>query len=51
MYNEVFEGMTYTNEEIAKMFGTTFEEEDYVDTHKNMVIVKIFQYIAIVNII
>ena len=40
MYSEVFEGMTHTNEEIAEMFGTTFEEEDYIETHKNMVIVK-----------
>ncbi|GAB6159941.1 GTP cyclohydrolase I FolE [Howardella ureilytica] len=26
MYEEVFEGMLYTNEEIAEMFGVTFEE-------------------------
>lgn len=41
MYEEVFEGMTYSNEEIAKMFGTVFEEEDYIEKfHKNMVVVK-----------
>lgn len=41
MYEEVFEGMNYSNEEIAKMFGTVFEEEDCVsETHKNMVIVR-----------
>ena len=26
MYEEVFEGMNYSNEEIAKMFGKTFED-------------------------
>lgn len=41
MYEEVFEGMTLTNEEIAKMFGTTFENEEYIaDTYNNMVVVK-----------
>lgn len=27
MYEEIFEGMNYTNEEIAEMFGRTFKEE------------------------
>jgi GTP cyclohydrolase I len=27
MYEEVFEGMNYTNEEIAQMFNKTFEED------------------------
>lgn len=27
MYEEVFEGMAYTNEQIAEMFNTSFEEE------------------------
>lgn len=27
MYEEIFEGMKYTNEEIAQMFNTSFEEE------------------------
>lgn len=40
MYEEVFEGMTYTNEEIAKKFGTVFEEDYAGDVHKNMVVVK-----------
>lgn len=41
MYEEVFEGMTHTNEEIASMFGTTFEEESCVEeVHNNMVIVR-----------
>lgn len=41
MYEEIFEGMTHTNEEIAAMFGTTFENEDTIsDTSNNMVIVK-----------
>ena len=41
MYEEVFEGMTHTNEEIAAMFGTTFEEESCVEeVHNNMVIVR-----------
>lgn len=41
MYEEVFEGMTHTNEEIATMFGTTFEEESCVEeVHNNMVIVR-----------
>jgi GTP cyclohydrolase I len=41
MYEEIFEGMTHTNEEIAAMFGTTFENEDTIsETSNNMVIVK-----------
>lgn len=41
MYEEVFEGMTHSNEEIAEMFGTTFEEEDCIEeVHNNMVIVR-----------
>lgn len=41
MYEEVFEGMQYTNSEIASMFGTTFEEEDFApERHNNMVIVR-----------
>ena len=27
MYEEVFEGMNYTNHEIAQMFDKTFEED------------------------
>lgn len=41
MYEEVFAGMNYSNEEIAEMFGTTFENEDTIaETHSNMVAVK-----------
>jgi len=41
MYEEVFEGMTLSNEEIAKMFRTTFENEEFMsEAHKNMVVVR-----------
>ena len=41
MYAEVFAGMTYTNEQIAQMFGTTFEEAGYAkDNHRNIVVVR-----------
>ena len=41
MYEEVFEGMTLSNEEIAKMFGTTFENEEFMsEAHNNMVVVR-----------
>ena len=46
MYEEVFEGMCYTNEEIAQMFDKTFEQ-DIETTSEDMVIVKdidIFSY-------
>lgn len=36
MYDEVFEGMRYTNEEIADMFGKTFDEPGC----KDMVVMK-----------
>ena len=38
MYQEVFDGMNYTNEEIAKMFDKTFEEE--VDRCGDLVVVR-----------
>ena len=47
MYAEVFDGMNYTNEEIARMFDTTFEDEDYLRRQNNMVAVTeipIFSY-------
>ncbi len=48
MYNEVFEGMNYTNDEIAAMFDKTFEDEvEYVDNSGDMVIVRdidVFSY-------
>ncbi|MCR5673855.1 MAG: GTP cyclohydrolase I FolE [Lachnospiraceae bacterium] len=37
MYAEVFEGMNYTNHEIAEMFDKTFDDE--IDTSKQKVIV------------
>ena len=41
MYEEVFEGMTLSNEEIAEMFGTTFENEEFMaEDHNNMVVVR-----------
>lgn len=41
MYEEVFEGMIYLNEEIVEMFGIIFEEEDCIlENYKNMVVVK-----------
>ena len=36
MYEEVFEGMNYSNHEIAEMFNTTFEE-DLEDIGDNMI--------------
>ena len=48
MYEEVFEGMNYTNHEIAQMFDKTFEEDMDIKTDsKDMVVVKdidIFSY-------
>lgn len=47
MYEEVFEGMNYTNDEIAEMFGKTFQEEDTVKGSNDVVIVRdieIFSY-------
>jgi len=39
MYLEQFEGMNYTNDEIADMFNKSFEE-DYLTDSKNVVVVK-----------
>lgn len=39
MYAEVFEGMNYTNQEIATMFDKTFEE-DALTQYRDLVIVK-----------
>lgn len=48
MYQEVFEGMNYTNQEIAEMFDKTFTDEmDFETDSKDMVIVRdidIFSY-------
>ncbi|MCR5786952.1 MAG: GTP cyclohydrolase I [Acholeplasmatales bacterium] len=39
MYLEQFEGMNYTNDEIAEMFNKSFDE-DYLTDSKNVVVVK-----------
>lgn len=48
MYEEVFEGMNYTNEELAVMFDKTFEDDvEYETDSKDMVVVKdidVFSY-------
>lgn len=48
MYEEVFEGMNYTNQEIAELFNKTFEDDLDTKTHsQDMVIVKdieVFSY-------
>jgi GTP cyclohydrolase I len=44
MYQEVFEGMQYTNAEIAEMFDKTFTEEmDFVTDSRDMVVVRDIQ--------
>lgn len=41
MYEEVFEGINYTNHEIAMMFNRTFEEDfDYTENNRDCVIVR-----------
>lgn len=48
MYEEIFEGIQYTNEEIAKMFNTTFEDDFFVsENNKDIVLMRdidIFSY-------
>lgn len=47
MFEEVFAGMTLSNDEIATLYGTTFEEEALPSLQHNFVIVKdipIFSY-------
>lgn len=48
MYEEVFEGMNYSNHEIAQMFDKTFEDKmDFTNAGQDMVMVKdieIFSY-------
>ncbi len=39
MYEEIFEGMNYTNEEIGKMFDKTFEEDGLQQYHSSDVVV------------
>lgn len=40
MYEEVFEGMNYTNHEIAEMFNKTFQDEAELSSGSNFVYVK-----------
>ena len=47
MYQEVFAGMMYSNDELVELFGTTFEEEGHADSHGDIVVVRdipIFSY-------
>lgn len=47
MFEEVFAGMTLSNDEIATLYGTTFEDEELPSTQHNFVIIKeipIFSY-------
>lgn len=48
MYEEVFEGMNYSNDEIASMFDKTFKDETFFEDNNNdLVVVKdidIFSY-------
>ena len=48
MYEEVFEGMNYTNDEIAEMFDKTFEDElEFSEQSQDLVIVRdidVFSY-------
>ena len=39
MYEEVFAGMTLSNDEIAQLFGTTFDEEDMVEQSSNRCVI------------
>ena len=39
MYEEVFVGMTLSNDEIAQLFGTTFDEEDMVEQSSNRCVI------------
>ena len=47
MYEQVFKGMTYTNDELVKLFDVTFEEEGFARNESDIVVVKdipIFSY-------
>ena len=47
MYEEVFAGMTVSNEEMVHLFGTTFEEEEVANSPHQVIIVRdipIFSY-------
>ena len=38
MFEEVFEGINYTNDDIAKMFDKTFDEEDFIESSNNDIV-------------
>jgi GTP cyclohydrolase IA len=40
MYEEVFEGMNYSNKEIAEMFDKTFEDDCIYKSYNNMILVE-----------
>ena len=40
MYEEIFEGMNYTNDDIAEMFNKTFEEDLCLGKNDDMVLMK-----------
>ena len=47
MYEEVFEGMTYTNAELVRLFGVTFDEEGFSCNESDIVVVSdipVFSY-------
>ena len=39
MYEEVFAGMTLSNDEMAQLFGTTFDEEDMIEQSSNRCVI------------
>ncbi|WP_339060325.1 GTP cyclohydrolase I FolE [Tepidibacillus marianensis] len=38
MYEEIYKGMCYTNDEIAEMFNTTFEDDLYINDNANDIV-------------
>ena len=40
MYEEIFEGMNYSNDEIAKMFDKTFEDDVCMEKNDDLVLMK-----------
>lgn len=38
MFEEVFEGIEYSNDDIAKMFDKTFDEEDFIESSDNDIV-------------
>lgn len=46
MYEEVFEGMNYSNQEIAEMFNKTFEDGFESDPGDNVVVVKDIEFFS-----